>query len=97
MYSDDPFLCCVEEPTLSVEEDGEEVFEAGNFCHPENGDDGAMGIRYTMEDTHPSPHCLGRECISIDGVRHGNADLSGLPRGIYVVKSGGMARKVAVR
>lgn len=28
---------------------------------------------------------------------NGKADLSGLPRGIYVVKSGGMARKVAVR
>ena len=64
-YSDDPFLCCIEDLTLSVEEDGEEVFEAGNFCHPENGRlpllmDGktwhytyynwATGQRYTFEE-----------------------------------------------
>jgi hypothetical protein len=30
-------------------------------------------------------------------MRNGRADLSGLPRGIYVVKSGGKARKVAVK
>jgi len=30
-------------------------------------------------------------------MRNGRADLTGLPRGIYVVKSGGKARKVAVK
>jgi hypothetical protein len=30
-------------------------------------------------------------------IQNGKADLTGLPRGIYVVKSGGKARKVAVK
>ena len=38
------------------------------------------------------------QVYSIDGrMLNGKADLSGLPRGIYVVKSGGKARKVAVK
>ena len=33
-YDDNPFLCCYQEPTVSVEEDGKVVFTEDDFRHP---------------------------------------------------------------
>ena len=66
------------------------------------GEDGVVnGVREILPQsaaaTNPEVYTLdGLKPASV-GTKDGKADLSGLPRGIYVVKSGGMARKVAVK
>lgn len=51
-----------------------------------------------MSNRHASElYDLQGRSVQSGSMSAGNADLTGLPRGIYVVKSGGKARKVAVK